>query len=113
MNHLNWLNIQKCYPYPLIFKSVKKKRIFIKKKKKKGEKTIIRATGLKSESIMPINILHIRLDFWYGIIHTFFKIIFLQSIFTTFLTLTALYKSMGKIFKFKILYSWLQNWNLH
>ena len=53
------------------------------KKKKQLEKTI-RATGLKSESIMPITILHNRLDLWYGILHTFFNIYFLRSIFTHF-----------------------------
>ena len=47
------------------------------KKKKKLRKTI-RATGLKSESIMPIIILHNRLDLWlwYGIINTFFNFFF-------------------------------------
>ena len=70
--------------------------------KKKLRKTI-RATGLKSESIMSIIILHNRLDLWYGIINTFFNNFFFYDqflpIFTTFLTLTALYKSVGKIFK--------------
>ena len=78
-----------------------------RKKKKKIEKTI-RATGLKIESIMPTTILHNRFDLWYGIIHSFFNIFFYDQflpIFTTFLTLTALYKSMGKIFKFKMLHS--------
>ena len=60
---------------------MKKEWIFIKKKNL--EKTI-RATSLKSESIMPITILHNRLDLWYGIIHTFFNIFFLRSIFTHF-----------------------------
>ena len=55
MKYLNWLKIQKCYPYPLIFESVKKIMDFCKKKKLR--KTI-RPTGLKSESIMPIIILH-------------------------------------------------------
>ena len=53
------------------------------RKKKKMRKTI-RATGPKSESIMPIIILHNRLDLWYGIINTFFNNIFLPSIFTYF-----------------------------
>ena len=42
---------------------------------KKKIKENIRATGLKSESIMPITILHNQLDLWYGI-HTFFNIFF-------------------------------------
>ena len=42
----------------------------------------IRATGLKSESIMPIIILHNRLDLWlwYGIINTFFNFFFFFTI---------------------------------
>ena len=32
MKYLNWLKIQKCYPYPLIFESVKKIMGFCKKK---------------------------------------------------------------------------------
>ena len=72
-------------------------------KKKQLEKTI-RATGLKSESIMPITILHNRLDLWYGILHTFFNIYFLRSIFTHFYHIFDPLKSMGKILNFKILY---------
>ena len=34
MKYVNWLKIQKCYPYPLIFESVKKIMDFCKKKKK-------------------------------------------------------------------------------
>ena len=54
-----------------------------KKKKRKIDKTI-RASGLKSESILLITILHNQLDLWYGIIHILFKIIFLRLIFTHF-----------------------------
>ena len=81
MKYLNWLKIQKCYPHPLIFESVQK--IWILVKKKKLRKTT-RATGLKSESIMPIIILHNRFDLWHGIINTFFNNFFLRSIFTHF-----------------------------
>ena len=45
----------------------------------------IRATGLKSESIMSIIILHNRLDLWYGIINIFFKFFFFTINFYPFL----------------------------
>ena len=60
-------------PLPFNFWKREKNNGFSFKKKKKKVKTV-RATGLKSESIMPITILHNRLDLWYGIIHTFFNI---------------------------------------
>ena len=73
MKHLNWLKIQTYYPTPNFWKRGEK-RDFRKKKKKKKKKKIdktIRASGLKSESILPITIFHNQLDLWYGIIHTF------------------------------------------
>ena len=70
--------MQKCYPHPLILKSMKKIRQI--DKKNYFEKTN-RATGLKSWSFLPITIPHNRLDLWYDSIQTFFKMIFFyQSI---------------------------------
>ena len=55
---------------------MKKNNGFSLKKKKKKKRKTIKATGLKSELIMPIIILHNRLDLWYGIINIFSIIFF-------------------------------------
>ena len=100
--------------------------LYLKKKVWKKEKSI-RSMDLKSLSIMSITILNNQLD---GSLASdtpvFPKNLSFQSIcpiFTTFLTIVALCKSIWKNVKFKISFLisdlksrfnfWLQNWNLY
>ena len=81
MKYLNWLKIQKCYPYPLIFESVEKRMDFCKKKKfrenytsYRPEKWIDYAHHHSPQSI--------RFVVWHPTY--FFQYLFLRSIFTHF-----------------------------